>query len=70
MFSHILKRLKTLAILLAVIVLLSSFLAVPAEAGNCEKALFACWDDFSWMPLSGAVFCAVGYAFCKKYIKG
>ena len=70
MFLHVLKRLKTIAILLAAFVLLSSVLAVPVEARSCEQALFACWDDFSWMALSGAVFCATGYIFCKKYIKG
>ena len=63
------KRLKTIAILLAAFVLLLSFLAVPVEARSCEKAFLDCWNDFTWAPLSGAAFCGAGYIFCKKYIR-
>lgn len=69
MFLYGFKRLKTIAILLVAFVLLLSFLAVPVEARSCEEAFFDCWNDFTWAPLSGAVFCGAGYIFCIKYIR-
>jgi hypothetical protein len=69
MFLYALKRLGWAAALMAVFILLLSFLALPVEARSCEQALLDCWDDYSWMALAGAVFCGTGYLFCKKYVR-
>jgi hypothetical protein len=51
-------------------VLFCSLFAVDMHAGECENALARCIDDPYWhMSLSGPVYCAVGYLFCKKYVE-
>ncbi len=64
---------QTIALFICLLLSSGSFLGLIAEepeAGVCEKALFECLFDplNQAMGYLGMIYCAFGYAFCKKYI--
>ena len=61
----------TAAALLALILGLGLGIGAPGlRAGVCEEAVLRCLDDLYNQVLGpfGAVYCGIGFAFCKKYI--
>jgi hypothetical protein len=62
---------KGLAIGLAFVVLFLCMGMIHLQSGECEKAFMRCTQDPYWQAVTfGVVYCATGYAFCKKYIEG
>ncbi len=61
------KRIVFCLLVLTLTVNLSGF---EIELGPCENAFFRCFQDPLWKGATteGLFFCALGYAFCKKYI--
>jgi hypothetical protein len=57
----------------AALIFVSLFLGLQAFAlrgGTCEEALSRCLDDVFTQAFGsfGMVYCAIGFAFCKRYI--
>jgi hypothetical protein len=62
---------KGLTIGMLCVLLLLCAGAIDLHAGECEKAFMRCIQDPYWQAVTfGVVYCATGYAFCKKYIEG
>ena len=63
------KRICFFLLIAAVLIIGAELL--QAEAQSCEEALLKCmYDPINSITPAGAAFCAVGYLFCLKYIKG
>lgn len=68
------KHSRKAAFLFGFITILLVFCGFSQEIGGCEKALGKCMlDNIRQLPnfvefANGAVYCALGYVFCLKYI--
>ncbi len=64
------KLRKFTAFVMAFTALFFCVAMIDISAGECEKALFRCLDDPWWqVSVGGALYCAAGYLFCKKYVE-
>ncbi|GEM_PF-1241197 len=78
MVLKIRRRLKNVALILAIFSLLMSSKAIILEAEeeirSCDEAYKLCLEDgppltFQYPFLGQFIFCSIGYVFCKKYIE-
>jgi hypothetical protein len=62
--------LKKTACILAVLAVCLGLAALDLRAKICEEAFERCLQDPVNVPLGplGALYCTIGYAFCKKFI--
>ena len=65
MFRSIKKAAKITVPLWIAALCFVAFCGLPLHAGPCENAFALCMFDVGW---TSAMYCAVGWAFCKKYI--
>ena len=64
------KLKKKTALAMVFVALFFCAAMMDLRAGACEDALFRCLDDPFWQAtLSGPIYCAAGYLFCKKYVE-
>ncbi len=69
MFRRVIKKMKRVAFVLAVLVLIFSLSTSFLEASDCELGLALCWFDYMSLPEIAVFYCGIGYIFCKKYIE-
>ncbi len=64
------KNLKRIVFCLLILTVMMNLSGAEKEMGPCEMAFFRCFNDSLWRGASteGLFHCALGYAFCKKYI--
>lgn len=56
-------------LLLVVFCLIFSLQVGYVEAAGCEDALVRCmYDPINSVTFGGAIYCGIGYLFCKKYM--
>jgi len=58
------------ALVLAFLIIGLSVQPGELQSGICEEAFLACMDDWynqAWGYI-GTIYCAMGWAFCKKYV--
>jgi len=65
MFHRIIKTAKKAMPLWIAALFFVTIFGLPLQAGPCENAFARCMVDVGW---TSAMYCAVGWAFCKKYI--
>jgi hypothetical protein len=60
---------KKTCLLLLAFCLLFALQTAYVEAGSCEEGLVRCmYDPINSVTYGGAIYCGIGYLFCKKYI--
>lgn len=70
MLFKVSKKMKKIALIFAIFGLIFSLNMSFLEASwGCEGAFALCLMDYLWMPDYAAVYCVIGYGFCKKYIE-
>ena len=64
------KKSKKVVFCLLTLALLMGLFGDDSELGPCELAFIRCFQDPLWSTATteGLFHCALGYAFCKKYI--
>lgn len=64
------KNMKKIVFSLVILTMMMNMVGAVAEPGPCEMAFIRCFYDSLWRGASteGLFHCALGYAFCKKYI--
>lgn len=62
------KNMKKVYLIMAVFIVLFSLNTASFAVGNCEMAYYLCWVEHWWEGFEGAIYCTIGYMFCKKYI--
>lgn len=63
------KKMRKVALIFVIFGLIFSLNMSFLEAWGCEGAFGLCVMDNIWMPDFVAVYCVIGYFFCKKYIE-
>ena len=68
--NKIRKNTKWIVFCLLVLTMMVNLQGEETELGPCEVAFFLCFQDPLWTGATteGLIYCAIGYAFCKKYI--
>lgn len=80
MISKIEKKIKKVALILALLMLFININIFPLGPGeeevkSCDEAYRDCMDDAPYGPfllfvfVAFSVYCSMGYFFCKKYIE-
>jgi hypothetical protein len=69
MILKIQKQSKKIIPLLAIFIALISINLASFGDGHCEEAFYFCWVEHWWEGFDGAIYCGIGYLFCKKYIE-
>jgi len=64
------KNTKRIVFCLVILTIMVNLYGTDNELGPCEIAFIRCFQDPLWKgaPTEGLFHCALGYAFCKKYI--
>ncbi len=65
------KNMKKIVFSLVILtMMMMNMVGAVAEPGPCEMAFIRCFYDSLWRGAAteGLFHCALGYAFCKKYI--
>ena len=64
------KNMKKIVFCLVILTMMMNVVGAEAEPGPCEIAFIRCFYDSIWRGAAteGLFHCALGYAFCKKYI--
>jgi hypothetical protein len=64
------KNKTTIVLCLLILTMMVNISAAENEPGPCEYAFLRCFQDPLWKGAAteGLFHCALGYAFCKKYI--
>jgi hypothetical protein len=64
------KRFAGKAVLTVLVIFILAASSTGLNAAVCERAFWRCLEDPFWAAnYLGAVYCSVGYIFCKKYIE-
>ncbi len=64
------KNTKRIVFCLLILTMVVNYSGAEVEMGPCEFAFIRCFQDPIWKggTTEGLFHCALGYAFCKKYI--
>ena len=64
------KNTKRIIFCLVILTAMLNLYGIESELGPCEIAFLRCFQDPVWVGATteGLFHCALGYAFCKKYI--
>lgn len=64
------KNTKRFVFCLLILTMMVNYSGAEMDLGPCELAFFRCFQDPLWRggTTEGLFHCALGYAFCKKYI--
>ena len=64
------RNTKRIVFCILILTMMVNFYGSEMEPGPCEYAFIRCFYDPMWIGATteGLFHCALGYAFCKKYI--